>query len=218
MKKLIAIILSTLLVLALASCGSAPQNDNADNNTATDPAATGETPESEAAPADETVAPASSLNTDGTMLGVLQTVKEQNDLRIKGLIIASGSGHTEYPSLEQLVEAGFKTESLCDTFFVNEWIEIYGDIEGGASTGVYVLPNDPNAVYADMKTSDLAAASEALDYPVFADTVIPDAENHGMLCSFYVHPELGDGLYNVFFTEGENICYMVQLKTLPTEQ
>ena len=150
---------------------------------------------------------------------MLQTVTEQNDLVIKGLIVNTGSGHHEYPSLEELVAKGYQTEGLNSEYFVNEWIEVYGEIEGNKPLQMIVLPNDPAVDYTKLKTADLLTAVENLPTPIFAEEVTPDAENYGRLGSFYVHQDYYQpGLYNVFFASGDNICSMVQLNVVPMSE
>ena len=218
MKKIIAIALAALLALTLASCGGRkPANDGGSAAEADTTAALAETTAGEAAPSDETLPEGTALSLDGSRLGVLQTVAGQDGLRVNGLLFASGSGHHTYPSIDEMIAGGYRTEGLCDEFFLSEWIEVYGDVTG-SPLQVYVLPNDPGADYTKLKTADLAAMSQALDYPIFADEVVPDAENHGFLCSFYVHQELPAGLYNVFFAGAEEICGVVQLNIVPLEE
>ena len=223
MKKLLALTLAAILALSLAACGKS-NTDGSDETAAQTTAAEAtaaqtEAAATEAAPADETTANASSLITDGSKLGVLQTVTEQNDLVIKGLIITTGSGHHEYPSLEELVAKGYQTEGLNSEYFVSEWVEVYGDVEGDKPLQMIVLPNDPAVDYTKLKTADLLTAVENLPTPIFAEEVTPDAENNGRLGSFYVHQDYYQaGLYNVFFASGDNICSMVQLNVVPMSE
>lgn len=215
MKRIIAILLVALLAAAAVGCGKKPG---------------GETPLVTDAPqgADQQTDPAGadggsgevSGNTpgavlDGSRLGVLQYLGENGSSRIKGLIIASGSGHHEYPAVEELMKDGYKTEGLLSEFFYNEWFEVYGDVDG-APVCAYVLKNDPNADYSAMTDAQLQAASEAPDYPVFAGPVTPDPESNGLLFSAYVHEELGPdpALYNVVFTDGSAAIAVVQLSIL----
>ncbi len=216
MKKSLALTLALILMLALAACGSEPRSGSSDE---TAPAQTEATAaQTEAAPAGETTANAAGLITDGSRIGVLQPVTEQNDLVVNGLILTSGSGHHVYPSVEELYAKGYQTEGLSSEYYLSEWINLYGEIEGGKAAQVIVLPNDPNADYTKMKTAELTAAHEQLPNAIFADSVAPDAQDYGHLCDFYVHQESPAGLYNVFFANGEEICYLVQLKLLPPEE
>ena len=224
MKKILALIIAAVMIFALASCGkdsggtsgeSTPATTNEPAGTSTDSSPASDTESAPASSGTENVSPASSVATDGSKLGELQVVNEQDKLKINGLIIATGSGHHDYPTVDELVEEGYKTEGLCSEFFLDEWIEIYGDLDGGKTAYVYVLPNDEDADYTKMKASDLEKQVEALEYEIYDGLVFPDAENNGLMCSFYVHEELGAGLYNVFFAIGDEICYVVQLDIVP---
>ena len=223
MKKILALTLAAILALSLAACGKS-NTDGSDETAAQTTAAEATAAQTEAAatdaaPADETTENAGSLITDGSRLGVLQTVTEQNDPVIKGLIITTGSGHHEYPSLEELVAKGYQTEGLNSEYFVGEWVEVYGEIEGDKPLQMIVLPNDPAVDYTKLKTADLLTAVENLPTPIFAEEVTPDAENYGRLGSFYVHQDYYQpGLYNVFFASGDNICSMVQISVVPMSE
>lgn len=215
MKKRIAILLAVLLLLGLAACGKQPQNNggsDAGKETTAAPAPSGQNGENSGG---ENNAPQNALVTDGSRCGVLQVVKPQDKLRIIGLIIASGSGHHDYPGVEELAKQGFKTEGLNSEFYLNEWFEFYGDLEGRDSVDVIALANDPKADYAAMTPADLAAAEEKVPYSVVNATVSPEAENHGFLFSAYVNGEMEPGLYNVFFCCDGKICFLVQLNILP---
>ncbi len=213
MKKLLALTLAVILALSLAACGKSVTDGSDETAAQTEAAAT------DAAPADETTENAGSLITDGSQLGVLQTVTEQNDPVIKGLIITTGSGHHEYPLVEELVAKGYRTEGLNSEYFLSEWVEVYGEIEGDKPLQMIVLPNDPAMDYTKLKTADLLTAVENLPTPIFAEEVTPDAENYGRLGSFNVHQDYYQpGLYNVFFASGDNVCCMVQLNVLPMSE
>jgi hypothetical protein len=221
MKRIIAILLIGLMALSFAACGGKP-GESGSSETAK-PAETQQGESSgDGGGSKETAAPQSSVVLDGSRLGVLQPVKEQDALKINGLVIATGSGHHEYPSAQELLAAGFKTEGLYSEYMIQEWFEIYISTAGNKPVKVIILPNDPAADYTKLTAADLEAASEALSYPVYCDTVEPDPEVYGenepyALVSAYVHPELeaGPGLYNVFFANGNDICYAVQLNIIP---
>ncbi len=217
MKKLIAILLAALLVLSLTACGGKPQNGGGSGSGNPAPVSTAAQPEGQS-PGDETVPVQNVLATDGSRLGVLQTVTAGNEALLKGLIIASGSGHHEYPALEDLLKEGYRTEGLCSEFFLNEWFDVYGEVPADEALTVCVVPNDPKADYAKMKPAELAAISEQLLYPIFMDTVTPDPENYGLLFSAYVNGEMEPGLYNIFFSLDDTICWMVQLSIVPEQK
>lgn len=214
MKRIIALLLTALLALGVTACGSKPQEggtaptaapDNSQNT-----AVPGENSGGEDGASADQVGPV----LDGSRVGVLQPVKN-GAVKIKGLIIASGSGHHDYPAVEELLKGGYKTEGLYAEYFLNEWFDVYADIEGGDPVGAFVLPHDPNADCTKMTAAELAAASEQLDYPIYAGICTPDPENNGLLFSAYVNAELNDGLYDLFFTGGEDILYVVQLNITP---
>ena len=214
MKRTIAILLVALMVLCFAACGGKPAEGAAD--------ATGKPAENqqggegsgEAPGGNDSPANQSPVALDGSRIGVLQPVKEGR-VRIKGLLLTTDSGHHDYPSIEELSEGGFKTEGLYAEYFTSEWFAVYADVEGGASTGVFILPNDPNRDVTKLTAAELAAASESLPYPVYAGECSPDPENNGLLFAAYVHNELGAGLYDVFFTDGDEIVYVLQLNITP---
>lgn len=215
MKRLTAILITALLLLGLAACGKQPQSNggnDAGKETTAAPAPSGQNGESSGG---EAGAPQSSLVTDGSKCGVLQTVQPQDKIRLKGLIIASGSGHHAYPNVEEQARDGFRTEGLCSEFYLNEWFEFYGELEGSDSVDVIIVANDPKADYASMKPADLAAAEEKMLYNVYNDAAFPDAEDYGHMFNAYVNGEMEPGLYNVFFCFDGRICYLVQLKLEP---
>ncbi|MCR5611749.1 MAG: hypothetical protein K6F68_08000 [Clostridiales bacterium] len=206
MKRFLILLLAALTAVSAAAC----VKPNKPDPIATMPPETTGAPAVTAEPGD-----AFAFVTDGSKVGVLQNAGDPAFLRINGLIITTGSGHHEYPAIEELAEAGYKTEGLYAEYYLSEWFDVYADIEGDGAIGVYVLPNDPNADYSKMKDADLLAVHESLDYPVYHDVPHCDAEDHGLLFEAYVHEENGPGLYNIIFTDGENIIYMVQLRILP---
>lgn len=218
MKRIVALFIAALLAVIAVGCGRKPDGPSANASDA--PGGT-----QQAGPADTNDGTGNgSGNTsgavlDGSRLGVLQALGENGRSRIKGLVIASGSGHHEYPAVEELMKDGYKTEGLCSEFFYNEWFEVYGDVEGD-TLFAYVLPNDPNADYSAMTDAQLSAANDALDYPVFAGPVTPDPESNGLLFSAYVNEEAGKepALYNVIFTDGSAAIYVVQLNIVPLSE
>lgn len=220
MKRIIAFILVLLLSLACCACGGKPGQTPADATAkpADDGGNSGEGADNGNSGNNDNNGSNASCVLDGSKTGVLQKVREQNALRINGLIVTTDSGHHEYKPIEEQIVDGYKTEGLYDEFLLNEWFGFYGDIEGGTEVTVIVLPNDPGKDPADLKTSELISASEALSYPIFCETVLPETDNYGRLFSAYVNAELGEGLYNVFFANGEDICYVVQLKLVPMEE
>jgi hypothetical protein len=73
---------------------------------------------------------------------------------------------------------------------------------------------------AKAKDAELAAIHEGLDYPVFGGPAAPDPEANGKYLSAYVNSASasGAGLYNVIFTDGENVIGVVQLNIVPEPQ
>ena len=216
MKRILVLMLAALMALAFAAC-SKPQS-----GTETTPPPSGGDQQGSGnneggAEKTENAGANIDLVLDGSRLGVLQPVNE-GKAKVNGLVIDTGSGHHEYPSVEELLAAGFKTEGLCSEFFLNEWFEVYGDVEGNINA--YVLPNDPALDLAKAKDAELAAIHEGLNYPVFGGPAAPDPENNGMCLNAYVHNEIasGAGLYNVIFTDGETVIGVVQLNIVPEPQ
>ena len=205
MKRLTAIILTVLSVTLLSGCGNSggqPAQTNA-------PA-----PASDAAPADSgSTAQASAVITDGSKCGVLQKVAEQDDFIINGLILTTGSGHHDYPAIEELSGKGYQTAGLYSEYMLGEWIAIYAAC--GKSMNIYVVPNQPDADYAAMTEADLQKINESAAYENAVTDVQPDPENYGHVWDTYVHQEMDAGLYNVCFVSGGKLCYLVQLNLIP---
>ena len=219
MNRILALFLALALLVGLAACGR--QTQSSDGPAQQTPAATrGDLSETGSAPdasaSEETAAP-QGLVTDGSRIGVLQTVQEQSAIRLKGLILTTGSGFHDYPGVEALAEEGFKTEGLCCEYCLDEWFEVYGELEGSDHVDVYVVANDPDADYAAYTPADLAAAEEQMLCSVYADQAFQNAQDYGHMFNACVGSELGPGLYNVFFTFDRTVCYMVQLKLVPFE-
>jgi|GEM_PF-2476738 hypothetical protein len=214
MKKITAILLAVLMLLAITACGKKPDssgsnsgnsNSGSNNSENGDPSGNNGSGNTES----------SVFVLDGSKLGVLQPAKDTGKLKINGLIFTTGSGHHDYPGIDELAQSGYKTSGLYSEYYLSEWIAVYGDIENNSPTMIFVLPNDPNADYSKMTAAQLDAASEGLSYSIYAGEAIPDTDDNGYMVDFYVHEDLGKGLYNVFFTDGVNVCYIVQLNILP---
>lgn len=149
---------------------------------------------------------------DGSMLGVLQPVAEQQDFIIKGLYISSESGQHKYMHAEDIDTFG--TDSLNSEFELNEWIGFYVDTESQAPMNIYIVRNDAQADYSKITAQELESICADNEYPVIADAV-PDEENRGFAGQAYVHPESSEpDLFNVFFTANGEVCYMVQLNII----
>lgn len=153
------------------------------------------------------------VTVDGSRCGVLQKAADQDAFTVKGLILTTGSGHHDYPAIGDLIGKGYQTEGLYSEYYLSEWIDVYADCD--PSVNFYVVKNQPDADYAAMTEADLIRISEESDYPVVSAGLTPDADENGKLTSFYVHPEMGEGLYNMCFISGGKVCYLVQLRLTP---
>jgi hypothetical protein len=210
MKRTLAVILAALTAAALTGCGGNGSSGSGQNagNSAAAPAAESSVP----ANADGN-AKTSAVVTDGSKCGVLQKVTDQNDFELRGLILTTGSGHHNYPSVEDQLKDGYKTEGLCSTYYLNEWFEIYADCD--KAVNIYVVQNQPDADYAAMTEADLQKIDESAAYSNSVTDAVPDAENNGQLWSTYVNGELDAGLYNICFVSGGKLCYLVQITLEP---
>lgn len=153
-----------------------------------------------------------SVVTDGSKLGVLQPVAEQQDFVIKGLYISSESGQHKYAHVDDVDTFGI--DSLNSEFELNEWIGFYVDTDYKSPMNIYIVRNDSEADYSKITVQELAGICSDKEYPILADA-IPDEENHGFVGQAYVHPESSQpDLFNAFFTAGGKVCYMVQLNLI----
>lgn len=147
--------------------------------------------------------------TDGSKLGVLQTVAEQQEFVIKGLYLTTGSGQHKYTHVDDIDTFG--TDSLNSEYELNEWIEFYIDTEFKSPMNIYFVRNDNEADYSKITEGELKKICSDKDYPVLAD-VVTDADNHGYVGQAYVNPANSEpDLFNVFFVANGKVCYMVQL-------
>lgn len=207
MKRTAAILAAILLAASCTGCGSSgtqTENPAAQNSTAAENSASANA---------ESTAQVSGVVTDGSKCGILQNSAEQDDFEIKGLILTSDSGHHDYPAIDEQIKDGYKTEGLCSEFYLNEWIGVYADCNQTMS--LYVVKNQPDIDYAAMSELDLIKASGESQHLIYQNNITPNADENGYLLSFYVHPESGEGLYNMCFVSGEKVCYVVQLRLLP---
>lgn len=213
MKKCIAIVLALVLCLSLSACGlSSGSGQTGQQGGAAPTQAVGSTVQATAQPtatASPTAEPEKTVITDGSMLGVLQPVAEQDSLVIRGLYLTSGSGQHKYEHVDDV--GAFGTDGLNSEYEQNEWIAFYVDAESALPISIYVAPNDAGRDYSGITAPEIAITCADMGYPIIPDAV-PDAENRGYLGENYVHPEAAaPGLFNVFFVSGGNVCYMVQL-------
>lgn len=205
MKKAIALLLVFVFALFLAACGD--KGGSGAESTAPERIAQVNGSGSSAPEQAE-----KSVINDGSRLGVLQPVAEQNDFVIKGLYISSESGQHKYPHVDD-VDA-FGTDGLNSEFELNEWIGFYVDTEHKSPMNIYIVRNDAEADYSKITEQELAGICSDKDYPVIADAA-PDGENRGFAGQAYVHPESSQpDLFNVFFTANGKVCYMVQLNLI----
>lgn len=217
MKKALLAGMALITAAALCSCGG---NKPAETTTA---AAQTTTAAAQSTQADTTAAAASgssessgrAIVNDGSKVGVLQEIPGQNVLKIKGLIVNTGSGHHDYESIATLYENGYKTAGLNSEYYLSEWIEIYADTDD-KGFAIYAAKNDPDKDYSEITVAELEKNLEGNDLPYCEVEEGADKENYGFLASFYIHPDYNDpGLYNVFFTKGGKVAYMVQLTLVP---
>ena len=199
MKRFLVFILASLMLLPLAGCipvsdgGGKPQGGQSELST--------KAPISGAEPI-----------TDGSKAGVLQRFTNSTDYVIRGLLITSGSGHHNYPGIDELVGKGYKSAGLYDEYTLNEWFEVYAQVTDDKAADIYIIANDENADYGSMSAADIAAISEKEAYPVFFENAAPDVKDNGKLFSAYINSDMPAGLYNIFFTHEGTIRYLVQLK------
>ena len=207
MKRIFSFLLAALAAAALTGCGGAESSSSqAAPNSAADNAAP--------VNADSSAQTAGAV-TDGSKCGVLQKCAEQDDLEIKGLILTTGSGHHDYPSIDALIGKGYQTEGLYSEYMLNEWIEIYADCN--QAMNIYVVQNQPDADYAAMTEADLQKIDENSAYPNSVKDAEPDESSSGLVWSTYVNGEMDAGLYNICFVSGGKLCYLVQISLIPEQ-
>lgn len=211
MKRTTAVFAAMLLAVSCTGCGGSSTGNQTDTPSAQSSASADSSPAANT----NSSAQASGVITDGSKCGVLQKCAEQDALTIKGLILTTGSGHHNYPSIADLIGKGYQTEGLYSEYYLNEWIEVYADCDQEVS--LYVVKDKPERErdYAAMTETDLIKISGESHYPNIATGLTPNADENGNLTSFYVHPELGEGLYNMCFVSGDKICYLVQIRLTP---
>lgn len=214
MKKLLPLLLALILVLSMTACGGKADADKSaetqkDAQSGQSQPQTADSNTGEAAGSDRKVI------TDGSKLGVLQTVADQQTFVIKGLYITSGSGQHDYAHVDD-VDA-FGTDALNREFELNEWIVFYLDADLTSAVSIYLVRNDASTDYAKITVPELESICSAHEYPVLADAV-PDAENRGYAGELYVNPDSSQpDLFNAFFAANGQVCYMVQLELIPQD-
>lgn len=187
MKKMIAMILVGVLAISLLACGK--------KNTKKELQA---------------YAP-SHLIIDGTRIGVVQMVAEHPTFSLRGLFLTTGSGQSEYDQVEALETVEYHTSELNAEYELNEWFSVYMQAEMESSLNVYVVRNDDKVNYETLTAKDLERMCFE-ENGAIAWSVTPDESQYGFLCSLSVSGTGHlTGLYNVFFTQNDVICYLVQL-------
>lgn len=208
-----AIALAVMLTAAmLTGCGSKDSSSAASNSSAAQNSAASSAADSSSAAAADSKTAKSTIILDGSKCGVIQKAADQDAFTLKGLILISDSGHHDYPSIEEQISKGYQTEGLYSEFYLSEWIAVYADCDQPVS--LYVIKNNPerDRDYTTMTEKNLITISGESQYPNIAANLTPNKEENGHLTNFYVHEELGEGLYDMCFVSGEKICYVVQLK------
>lgn len=214
MKKITAFLLVFMMALALVACGGKGGNDPEPGKepVTKEQETTGKDTSEEKTTGDTQPSKKTVIN-DGSKLGELQPIAQQQDFVIKGLYISSESGQHEYPHVDD-VET-FETTGLNSEFELNEWIGFYVDTERKTPLNIYIVRNDMEADYAKITGAELRGICVEKEYPRLLEAV-PDEENKGYLGEAYAHPELTEpDLYNVFFVADGKVCYMVQLNIVP---
>ena len=216
MKKALLTGMALITAAALCSCGgSKPAETTTAAAQTTAAAAQQAQTDTAAAPSGSAGSESRAIINDGSKVGVLQEFPGQDVLKIKGLIVNTGSGHHEYDSIETLYSKGYKTSGLNSEYYMNEWIEIYADTND-KGFAIYAAKNDPDKDYSEITVAELQKNLGGNDLPYCEVEEGADKENYGFIASFYIHPDYNEpGLYNVFFTKGGKVAYMVQLTLIP---
>ncbi len=211
MKKIAALLIVGIMSLSLVACGGVDKPSNAEkeqgsNNEQLITQSTDNSDTSNQQSSDKLV-----IN-DGSKLGVLQPVAEQQDFVINGLYISTESRQHDYMHVDEVDTFGI--DGLNSEFELNEWIGFYLDTEYKSPMNIYFVRNDAEADYAKITIQELESICSDKEYPVLSD-VLPDGENRGFAGQTYVNPESSQpDLFNVFFTANGKVCYMVQVNLI----
>lgn len=206
-KKLLIGILAIVMCFTLTACGEKKEDNNKpsnnNNNTVTDNGNNNNTNES-------------NLVLDGTKLGEMQLIGDNEETAIKGFIVTTDSSQHNYPELEELAKEGYKTSTSYSEYELNEWFTFALELNDGfSSVNVYVLKNDSSVDYEKMSAKDIDNLCEKQECTNLKNQV-PKKDEYNAIDSMYLNPEsYKEGLYNVFFTSKNKLYSVVQLKFIP---
>ena len=151
----------------------------------------------------------------------------QTDFVIDGIILV-GNRHS-YAGLEadasgimeKLKEQGYKKEGINSSFYLNEWIEFYIDLNyTKAASDVEILVTPHRTVEELQKLSltqleELANENGGFVLPYNT----PDAENYMYVGNGYVNMDYPEGKYDILFTYQGKLAYFINIELTkePTE-
>ena len=143
----------------------------------------------------------------------------QTDFVIDGIILV-GNRHS-YAGLEaeageimeKLKEQGYKKEGINSSFYLNEWIEFYIDLnytKAASDVEILVTPHKTVEELQKLSLTQLEElANENGGFVLPYNT--PDAENYMYVGNGYVHQDYPAGKYDILFTYKGKLAYFINI-------
>ena len=205
MKKILALILSVLMILSLAACSNSGKSGST-------PAATAKETGSEADAGGNNDATQNNAGADAVVLlpGELYQFDKDADggpvikgITVKGNRLGSGDFNEKDPAVKGI---------RC-VFELNEWVEFYPDTSVNDGLWVYVYKHADDAnVYTDMGFTEE-------DVKVLATCTLEKPEEAGdQWGALYLNPDYADpGVYDIVFVKGGKAVAVMEAKFYAAE-
>ena len=168
--------------------------------------------------------------TDGVLTQIVDEEGNplQTDFVIDGIILV-GNRHS-YADLEagaegiieKLASQGYKKEGINSSFYLNEWIEFYINLnytKAASDVEILITPHKTVEELQKLSLSQLEdLANENGGYVIPYNT--PDAENYMYLGNGYVNMDYPEGKYDILFTYKGKLAYFINISLTkePTEE
>jgi len=222
LRKCIAWILIITMALSISACGNKADSGKKQ--------AQSERPISRAQAEKEAAATAPAAEKTVTYSdaeGVLTPIVDaegnpkQTDFIINGVILM-GNRHSYFETddldsaLATFVKAGYQTEGINSSFYLNEYIGFFMDTnyEGDpADVKILAVPQKPIAEYEAMSAEELMALAEAQGFVL--DYAAPDIEFNRYVGEAYVNMDLPQGKYCILFTYQGSPAYFITIDEIP---